>query len=571
MKMSLILGVLYILVIGAVTVSMTVLLLMGRKEKYNIMYFRCQGMVIFWCVSQILILLSKTQWELSLAYMLGNIGVCFAGACWFGFAFTYGGKQLPDMLHVLPFMMSGIHYILVLTNGFHHLYYTEFSKERIEHGVFFVTNVMETYLFVIAGAVILYRSMDRNKNREFETELDERTAKILIIGAVLVPMIFNLFYLTGIIQASFDITPLGFGISGILVLFATIRYRFMEVNVAAFATVLSGLSDGVAIFDRRGKCTFCNKAFREVLPYTSPAVVMAKIGEMIHLEEHVYVDEKGRYFQIQFYQSTSVDAIGGRVENMKETELSDIKHGSPYAFLMIDISRYYELLQQTKELAITSEKLSLEKERNRIAQQVHDTIGHTLTMIQSYIRLAQISREKQQKEQVMEYLKDAEKMTSNGIRELRQSIHQLCREPENELVTYGVFQLADQMKEIPVEVTVRGTDSRQYSHLSTVVYDCVRESMTNTLKYSGAGKLDVVLHFKEKAVEVTIADDGRGCDKITYSNGLKGIRKRVEEAGGTVRFISQKGEGFLTSIQIPTGKNKERGTENEKNQSADCG
>lgn len=563
--MALILGTLYILVIGAVTVSMAVLLFMGKRETYNKMYLGCQGMVVLWCVSQILILLSQTQEELTFSYLLGNVGVCFAGACWFGFAFAYGGKRLPRFMQYLPFILSGVHYVLVLTNHWHHLYYTGFSKEKVVHGIFFYTNVAETYLFVAAGAIILYRSIERERVREHTEEAVSKTeagkAKALIIMAVMVPILFNLFYLTGIIKASFDITPLGFGISGILVLLATIKYRFMEVNIAAFDTVLSGLSDGVAIFDEDGKCTFYNAAFQKFVKKNVPLAaddIKAQIQRMQHLEDNVFVDDFGRHLQVQIYQDKrNLEDCKEQVnEKRKEEEMLEIPFfemadNQPTAFVIKDISRYYELLRQTRELAVTNERLALEQERNRIAQQVHDTAGHTLTMIQSYMKLAAVSNEKRETEQVQEYLEGAMELTSKGIRELRESINQLRREEESELVTRGILQLADQVKEIPVEVTVQGEDSEQYSHLSRILYDCVRESITNTLKYANASKLDVVLRFKENAVELMIADDGKGCAIIQDNNGLQGIRERIEKAGGTVRFISGENEGFLTRIRIP--------------------
>lgn len=566
--MALILGTLYILVIGAVAVGMAVLLLMGKKETYNRMYIGSQAMVVLWCISQILILLSQTQKELAVSYLLGNVGVCFVGACWFGFAFAYGGKQLPKYIQYLPFVLSGIHYLLVLTNSWHHLYYTSFSKDDVEHGIFFYTNVAETYLFVAAGAMILYRSIERERRRkrqaaagrndEKEQELlqesvlsadtENTKAKVLIITAVLVPIVFNLFYLTGLIKASFDITPLGFGISGILVLLATIKYRFMEVNIAAFGTVLSGLSDGVSIFDKEGKCTFQNAAFSKF--YKNRLVpdeknVRSWVEKMSFLEDNVYVDDEERFLQVQVYQEQSVS------EEMLEIPFSNLVNDRPTVYVMKDISRYYELLRQTRELAVTNEKLALERERNRIAQQVHDTAGHTLTMIQSYMKLAAVANEKQEKEQVQEYLEGARELTSKGIRELRESINQLRREAESELVTQSILQLTDQVKEIPVEVTIQGEDSEVYSHLSRVLHDCVRESITNTLKYANAGKMDVVLRFEKNAVELMIADDGKGCAQIIDNNGLTGIRERVEKAGGTVRYISGENEGFLTCIQIP--------------------
>ena len=121
--MSLILGSAYILVIGAVAVSMTVLLLKGKRELSNIMYLICQGMVILWCCSQILILLSKTEKELFAANILCNIGICFVGSAWYYFAMLYVGKKLTLAEKIIPVSTSCFHFLMVLTNEIHHLYY----------------------------------------------------------------------------------------------------------------------------------------------------------------------------------------------------------------------------------------------------------------------------------------------------------------------------------------------------------------------------------------------------------------------------------------------------------------
>lgn len=423
--MNFILGIIYIVVIGAVLISMAVLLLKSQKELYNRIYLVCQGLVVVWCISQVLLLLSKTDMELAIAYGIGNIGICFVGAFWYSFAVIYTGGELRGVRKYLPFGISLCHYILVLTNGWHHLYYVDFSQNAVEHGLFFYTNVAVTYLLVVLGAVILYRNLSE--------EQAEGGAKGLIVASVLIPVFLNVFQLAGLVEASFDITPLGFGVSVICVLMATLKYRFLDLN---------------------------------------------------------------------------------------------------------------------KELEITNEKLILARERNRIAQEVHDTAGHTLTMIQSYMKLAQVANKKEETEQVGEYLEEARVLTSQGIKELRESINQLREGESYELVTQGIMQLANQVKEIPVDVTVQGEDSEQYSHLSRVIYDCVRETITNTLKYAKASKMEIVVRFAKDSVEVIIGDDGVGCAKIEDNNGLRGIRERVEKCGGKVRFISDEGEGFLTRIHV---------------------
>ena len=423
--MSFLLGLIYILVIGAVLVSMAVLLLKGQRELYNRIYMGCQGLVVVWCLSQVLQLLAKTEAELIISYAVGNIGICFVGALWYYFSVLYTGGKLSGIRKLLPFGISLCHYLLVLTNGWHHMYYADFSKNAVKHGPFFYTNVAVTYFLVIVGAVLLYRNLSR--------EQDEGGGKGLIVASVLIPVFLNVVQLTGLVEASFDITPLGFGVSVICVLMATLKYSFLDLN---------------------------------------------------------------------------------------------------------------------RELEITNEKLILAKERNRIAQEVHDTAGHTFTMIQSYMKLAQIANKQEQTEQVGAYLEEARVLTGKGIKELREAINEMREGESYELVTQGIMQLAKQVKEIPVEVTIQGEDSELYSHLSRVIYDCVRESITNTLKYANATKMEIVVRFHVNKVELVIGDDGVGCKEVKDNNGLRGIRERVEKLGGKVRFISGEGDGFLTRIHL---------------------
>jgi signal transduction histidine kinase len=421
--MNFILGFIYLIVTGAVLVSMAALFLRGKGEPYNRLYMLFQGTVLLWCSSQLLVLLAGNLAEICAAYLIGNIGICFVGAFWFYFAVSYTGKKLLGIWRYVPFFLSLAHYLLVLTNPLHGLYYSEFSSEKVVHGVFFYTNVAMTYTFVISGAVLLYRHMEKGS-----------MAKALVVSSVLVPVAFNVIYLSGSFDLVFDITPLGFAVSIILMLLATVKYQFLDLR---------------------------------------------------------------------------------------------------------------------RELAITNEKLLLEKERNRIAQEVHDTAGHTLTMINSYVKLAQLSAKENDTEKTAEYLTDAGQLTSDGIRQLRESINDLRREAGYELVTQSITMLASQVKEIPVEVTVRGEDGEKYSHLSRVLGDTTREAITNALKYADASRIDIIIRFRENEVELVIGDDGKGCEEISENNGIRGIRERVKQAGGTVRFTSSAGEGFLINVKVP--------------------
>ena len=521
--MVFILGIIYVIVIGAVFAGLVVLLLKGKKEEYNKWYVLCQGTAIIWCCSQIMILLSETDKQLLIAYTVGNIGICFIGTFWYMFSSKYAAKKLIP--YSICMGMSIGHLLIILTNEFHHMYYKSFSMSNVEHGLFFYTNIVSIYILVGAGAFLLLKKISVNKA--------DKRGKRLIIIAVLIPLFLNILYMIGLIRPEFDITPLGFGISGILIMFATIKYRFLEVNITAFDVILSALDDGVAIFSKNGSCTYNNEKFYDFIRVSESNFNLShlykRMETFIKSEDDVYKDELGRCLHIQFY-STENDMTCVTVK---------------------DMTRYYELLEQTKQLGITNEKLALEKERNRIAQQVHDTAGHTLTMLQSYMKVALAANDKDEKEVVNEHLLQAKELASDGIKELRQSINNMRKQASYELITQGVMQLADQVKELPVEVTVQGEDSQAYSHRYHIIYDSVREAITNCIKYANASKLEIVLRFYEQGIELIMGDDGIGCENINDNNGLRGIKERVNEVGGKVKIISGENQGFLIRINVP--------------------
>lgn len=538
----------YLIIICSVVLSMAVLYLKGKQTYENRLFLGCQFSVILWCASQIMNIVCLQTESLWFSYLLGNVGICFIGTFWLLFACYYGKEgQLRGgkIIKGVTYGISLFHIVVVLSNQYHHLYYQSFSMETVIHGPLFYLNVGYTYSCVLLGSYFLLHYMKRYEHRE------RRYARLLIVASVLLPTLLNGCYLFGLLPSRYDFTPMSFGISSILVLCATIRYRFLEVNVTAFDTVLHGLSDGVAIYDK-GQLSYSNPAYWDLINQKKAACekeggspfLAFQLLEQGSDECLLYDRKTGRYLQLRQYQQMT----GGRQEFVRVMPLAGEEGCTVY--VLSDVTRYYELMEKTKALSISKEQLALARERNRIAQQVHDTTGHTLVMIQSLLKLAMLTEEEGEETQ-RSYLDEARQLATNGIKELREAINELKREEGYELVTKGIMQLAQQVKEIPVQVTVQGTDDECYSHLSHVLYTTLRESITNCLKYAKATKMDVVLRFKKEQVELLIADDGRGCDVIVENNGLRGIRQRIRDAGGSVRFSSGINEGFLTRVQVP--------------------
>ncbi len=513
--MEMLLGSFYLIVIGCVIVSMAVLILKGRRTGYNRFWAGCQACTILWCFSQLLLLLGRTVAQQRIAYLIGNSGICFIGCLWLMFAYSYSSPshKLPKWWPVLA-TISVFHLLCMATNPLHHLYYSEFAWRQVVHGLFFYTNVIYSYICVVTGAVMLCLSEEINRDK------NSGRAKGMIALAAVVPLVMNLIQLSGILPSSYDITALGFGVSTILVLLATIRYRFLDVNILAFESIIHALADGVAVFVA-DKMTYSNPAFWEIL--------QRKEQQMSREDWETLLGELP-------------DQMGDRIPHL---EIQTYEPGDKMTiYVLKDVSEYYALLKKEKELSVSREQYALARDRNRIAQQVHDTTGHTLVMIQSLLKLALL-------EGGREHIEQARVLAQSGLKELRESINQLREEEKAPLITQAIMQLTGQVKEIEVEVTVQGEDAEKYSYLTRVIYDTLRETITNCLKYADAHRLEVVVRFLPDKLELMMADDGIGCGRIAENNGLRGIRERIEAANGTVRFLSGEGEGFMTRVILP--------------------
>ena len=529
--MNITLCIIYIIVSISQIVSAFFLVARGRNDKKTYMFLGCQLSGIIWCISQVCIFLSNNTMQLRLSYTIGNLGITFIGAFWIGFTMNYAEREKNKTLRI-AFLISAIHYIMVTTNSVHHLYYANFEFGKITYGILFYTNVIFTYLCVLVGVLIIQRNKITEKNYISQK-------RILMVSAVL-PLILNFLHLMKIVHTQFDITPLGFCLSFLLIMVATFRYNFLDVNQLAFQQVVKELQEGIIIFRYQGDISFQNKMIKNIFPGKTIKNI-EEFEQLIEEENRRELKETGETLLIK---DNAYYHLQKNLHYEKEQKVAAV------SFVIKDVSRYYELVEQTRKVSVLEQTLAVEHERNKLIQQVHDTTGHTLTVIQSLIKLAMANMDKS-KEDTKDYMQQAEKLVKSGIKELREYILEVKKEEKYGLITQRIMQLADTIKEIQIEVTVVGDDNKKYSFLTETVFLSVKESITNCLRYAKASKMEIILKFCETHMEVFIFDNGIGCENIEYGNGITGIWQRVKEKGGTLKINSSKEEGFQTVINLP--------------------
>lgn len=530
------LAAVYIFTIISMSAEMGWILTKGSRSRQTFSVIICQLLLNIWSASQLFQLESVTERQMFLSYCVGNTGICWIGTAWLIFAFYTSMRKQPVKL--MPFLLSfsAIMWLCAMTDPVHHLFYSSFSMESVVHGILFYVNIAYTYFCMICGTILICRSITDNKRR--------RRQVMLLVFSALIPLISNMLYLTGIIGTLYDITPLAFSISSVLVLLATNRYGFLNVKDLAFDKALESISEGVAVFGLNGDMTFSNLTFRELFRLSEESCLNEFYGKLAKQQHETLTDEG----EVEV-------SLGERIINLRRYRHTD-KNGRKLAVTVIasDITRYYEMTKQEQELSEAKERLAVERERNRIAQEVHDTAGHTLTMINSLAKLIDISAEQGNKADTRRYAQEAQQLSSQGIAQLRVSINNLRNHSENSLITEGLEQLAASARGIDAELCIQGEDSMKYSFCSNVIYENTREALTNCLKYSGADRMDIIVKLLEDAAEVYIIDNGRGCGEIVCGNGLKGMRERTEKIGGSIRFSSSEDCGFSITMKFPVVK-----------------
>lgn len=531
--MRLFLAVMYAFGVVSMSASICWPFMRANRNKQTYFFMICQLLIIIWSISQLILLESVTETQIFASYCSGNFAICFIGSIWYIFSKIYLDGKISVKKLVVLIGISVCNYMIIITNNFHHMYYSEFTVEKIERGTLFYENILYTYLCLSAGIINILKKLKNEKNK--------RTGQtVLIICAVLLPFAANILYLSGFMNTDFDVTPLTFGFSSIMVLLAIYKYGFLNVNSMAYEKIFESIAEGVFIFNAKGRITYSNNGAENL---------MSNVENIKDIEVYKEIcDYKSQYCEVSV---------------IKDKKNIRIKRYNYFAgdgdimasvFIISDITRYYELIERTAQLAAANESLAIEKERNRIAQEVHDTAGHTLTMLNSLVKLSQIELAEDKKDNVADYLEKAEKIASQGIAQLRISINNLKQGKYCNNIVSGIEELISEIKEIDTELCVQGEENENHSYYSSVIYQCCREAITNCLRYSQADRIDIIIKFHINMLELYVIDNGKGCDSISYGNGLNGISARVENAGGKAVFSSSAGNGFSMTIKIPTGE-----------------
>lgn len=214
--------------------------------------------------------------------------------------------------------------------------------------------------------------------------------------------------------------------------------------------------------------------------------------------------------------------------------------------------RLKEMNAQLQDYAQMSEKMAETRERNRIAREIHDTLGHTMTGLSAGID-ACIAMIDFSVDATKEQLNKISQVARQGIKDIRRSVNKLRPDA---LEHSGLGQALEKMIEETMQISdVKINYDCQVEVLKfnqdeeDMIYRVVQESITNAIRHGKAKKIDVRLWKENKWLNLVIKDNGIGCKEIHTGFGLIHIEERIKMLNGTVEYDGS--DGFKVTARIP--------------------
>ena len=214
--------------------------------------------------------------------------------------------------------------------------------------------------------------------------------------------------------------------------------------------------------------------------------------------------------------------------------------------------------RRLRQYALTIENQATLQERNRIAREIHDSVGHSLTAQSIQLENATLFLGKNQ-EKAAYHLQQARQLGKDALQNVRQSVATLRNHPlKNRSLNIAVEKLIEEFKHnsgmaIAFNINLSTSPSIE---ITTALYRIVQEALTNISKHSNATQVHLTLAEKNNRIYLYIQDNGQGFNPTenTTGFGLQGMRERTESLDGKFELISKPQQGCEIRVEIGNGE-----------------
>lgn len=185
-------------------------------------------------------------------------------------------------------------------------------------------------------------------------------------------------------------------------------------------------------------------------------------------------------------------------------------------------------------------------ERTRISRELHDLLGHHLTALSLNLEVAGHLAEGR----VKDHVQQAHTLARLLLTDVREAVSQL-REGDAIDLAAALRPLAENVPSLDIRMDIEAPLTLDDPERAHVLLRCTQEIITNTVRHSGASGMWIRAERVRDCIIVSARDDGRGADQLVAGNGLRGMRERLAQYGGSLHIETRPEAGFSLTLTLP--------------------
>ena len=544
--------------------------LKAKKIPLLYAYLIVQGIIFLWMFTKICKTVAPDITSKWFFVMLQYAGVCFVGEAFLIFAYLYAFKKIPNIKYIVILAIPSFFFFLIIaTNPYHMLFYSSFNYIEDNFGPLFYCHQIYNYILILCGIYLC----SKNFRKRFGPK---RKQSVLFSIAILIPLIANMLYIFRLFEPLFgfrplfDITPIACNISLMLFAVAAFKYELFDAVTIARRKALALIPEGILLLNSNYKIIDYNNTFEQLyncedlLPLNDNSIVFNRSQRKSPLNlyrEASFINPGSSPFSITY------PTINQHYYKVIRQPLSTSNKilGISFRFIDITLQQKYlsEVTERNKELADTNQRLeeqaciiknlAIAQTRNFIASEIHDILGHSVMLVLSILEVARFSLNDPSYD-LSDCLNQSSKILNTCLKEIQNSILGLSstQQIKHSLKDKLNLLIEDfQSASVDIELTFQGEIPQLPAEYSETIFKLCREGITNALRHGHANKINIIIRYLIKNIELFVIDNGQGSQTIKKGFGLKGMESRTKAMNGHLFYGTLGGEGFCIHAEFP--------------------
>ena len=339
-----------------------------------------------------------------------------------------------------------------------------------------------------------------------------------------------------------------------------------RLNAEQYRELFEECHDAIAIIARDGTVLDANRAASQLFCWPH-----AEFLGMNILSVYAYPQDRARYQEqverdgfVRDFEVCFVTGSGNRIDCLLTTVVRRAADGSisGYQGIVRDVTEAKRMERQLRDYhdqvrSMTAEFVAVEdRQRRRIAVDLHDQVGQTLAAAQMTIGRLRQAGEPQRRA----LLDDLNGLLDRMNEELHTLIFELSPPVLHDVgLVAGLGWLAGQLEQehgLQVRLDCEGDCEVEPVNLRLTLFRCLRELLLNVVRHAGTGQAQVCLRRDPTHLNLTVADRGRGFQPSESAGhrvgfGLFSIRECLAQAGGSFDIESLPGQGTRCVLRVP--------------------